>query len=124
VAGVNFKGETPAVGGVIGPAFIGMLLFWPMAVLAFWTEPALAVPILAIGMSMHWPVVGWSYGRPALYSAHAVARALIVTGIWLFQPEQRLVMIPAAVAFVCLATALYIFVDVAAVARALKSERE
>lgn len=124
IAGVNFMGEQSAVGSVLAPAFIGMLLFWPMAVLAFWTAPALAVPILAIGMSMHWPVIGWSYGRSALFSAHAIARALIVTGIWMFQPDQRLVMIPAAVAFVYLATVLGIFVDVAAVARTLKTARD
>lgn len=124
IAGVNFMGEQSAVGGVLAPAFIGMLLFWPMAVLAYWTNPPLAVPILAIGMSMHWPVIGWSYARPALFSAHAIARALIVTGVWMFQPDQRLTAIPAWVAVLYLATMVAIWVDVAAVARALKSTRE
>jgi hypothetical protein len=120
LAGINFMGEQSAVGSVIAPAFIGMLLFWPMAVLAYWTDPPLAVPILAIGMSMHWPVIGWSYARPALFSAHAIARALIVAAIWMLQPDMRLIAIPAAVAFLYVATMVAIWVDVAAVRRSLK----
>ncbi|MFM9864223.1 MAG: DUF7010 family protein [Micropepsaceae bacterium] len=120
IAGVNFMGDKSAAGSIIGPAMFGMLLFWPMAALAFWTAPDLAVPILAIGMAMHWPVIGWSYGRTALYTAHAVARALIVATLFMLEPDQRLVLIPASVAFVYLATVLGIFIDLPAVARSLK----
>lgn len=69
---------------------------------------------------MHWPMIGWSYGSTALYSAHAIARALIVMALYMLEPEHRLVLIPASVAFVYLATVLGILVDVPAVARALK----
>jgi hypothetical protein len=95
-------------------------MFWSMAALAFWTAPDLALPILAIGMSMHWPVIGWSYGRTALYTAHAIARALIVAALFMLEPDHRLVLIPASVAFVYLATVLGIWVDVPAVARSLQ----
>jgi hypothetical protein len=122
-AGVNFMSDPSAAGSVVMPALLGMLLFWPMAVLAFWTAPALAIPILAIGMAMHWPVIGWSYGRPALYSAHAVARAIIVSALWMLAPEQRQMLIPAAVSFVYLATVVAILVDVAATKRAQASRR-
>lgn len=120
LAGINFMGDKSAAGSIIGPAMLGMLLFWPMAALAFWTAPDLALPILAIGMSMHWPVIGWSYGRTALYTAHAIARALIVAALYMLEPENRLVLIPASVAFVYLATVLGIWIDVPAVARSLQ----
>lgn len=100
---------------------LGMLLFWPMAALAYWTAPDLALPILAIGMSMHWPVIGWSYGRTALYTAHAIARAILVAVIFMLEPDQRLVLIPASVTMVYLATVIGIWADVPAVARALKT---
>ena len=115
---VNFLGEQSAVGDLMLPAFIGMLTFWPIAILAFWSAPELAAPTLAIGMAMHWPVVGWSYGRTALYSAHAIVRAIAVMAIWMLYPDQRLVLIPASVAVIYLATIVAILVDVPIVARA------
>ena len=58
--------------------------------------------ILAVGMSQHWPVIGWSYGKPALYSAHAIVRALGALAIWALIPDGRF-MIPFWVAAVYLA---------------------
>ena len=118
IFGVNFMSEKSAVGDLMLPAFIGMLTFWPIAILAFWSAPELAAPTLAIGMAMHWPVVGWTYARTALYSAHAIVRALAVMAIWLLYPDQRLVLIPAAVAVIYVATVVAILVDVPLTARA------
>ncbi len=120
IAGVNFMADKSAAGSIIAPAMLGMLLFWPMAALAYWTAPDLALPILAIGMSMHWPVIGWSYGRTALYTAHAIVRAILVAVIFMLEPGHRLALIPASVTMVYLATVIGIWADVPAVARALK----
>jgi Family of unknown function (DUF7010) len=109
-AGINIM-ERTAAGSVVGPAFVGMMIFWPMAVLAFWSAPELVAPIMAIGMAIHWPVIGWTFGRWELFSAHAVARALIVPMLWLSEPDARLVWIPASVAFLYVLTAVCIFVD-------------
>jgi len=46
--------------GVVFMAMGAMLLFWPMAIAAMWNFNALTPLILAIGMSGHWPVFGWS----------------------------------------------------------------
>lgn len=35
LAGINFMSDKSAAGGIVMPAMLGMLLFWPMAVLAF-----------------------------------------------------------------------------------------
>ena len=115
---VNFMTEQSAVGDLILPAFIGMLTFWPIAILAFWSAPELVAPTLAIGMAMHWPVVGWTYARTALYSAHAIVRAIAVMVIWVLSPDERLVLIPASVAVIYLATVVAILVDVPIAARA------
>ncbi len=103
--------ERSASGSVVAPAFVGMMIFWPMAVLAFWSAPELVAPIMAIGMAIHWPVIGWTYGRWELFSAHAIARALVVPALWVAEPDGRLVWIPASVAFLYVLTAVCVFVD-------------
>lgn len=107
----NFMKDKHAAGDVILPALIGMLLFWPMLIAAVKTEPQLAIIILAIGMSIHWPVIGWSYGRTALYSAHAVIRAMVVLGIWMYLPDARLTLLPFSIAVIYLATVLIVLLD-------------
>jgi hypothetical protein len=61
---------------VLVPTFIAMLLFWPMLFIATAESTAgVVMSILAIGLSLHWPVIGWTYGRTALFCAHAIGRA-------------------------------------------------
>ncbi len=113
----DFMKDKTATGTVLGPAFVGMLLFWPMAFAAFGAAPELVPLILAIGMSMHWPVIGWSYGRPLIYSAHAVVRAVAVLAIWVLYPEARLTWLPLSVAVVYVLTVAVILIDSSAVRR-------
>ena len=107
----DFMKERTASGGILIPAFISMLLFWPMAIAALWRAPELFPMILAIGMSIHWPVIGWNYGRTSIFSAHAIIRAIVVFLIWWKLPAQQLLLIPLAVAAIYLVTVLVIFVD-------------
>ncbi|MFN0025312.1 MAG: DUF7010 family protein [Parvularculaceae bacterium] len=106
-----FMKDRSAVGGVMLPAFISMLLFWVFIVAAIVEAPALVPLLLAVGMSLHWPVIGWSYGRTLLYSAHAVVRALLALYIFIAYPEHRLTWLPFSVALVYLATIAAIYVD-------------
>ena len=55
----------------------------------WWAEVQLVPLVLAIGMSLHWPVIGWSYGRTTLFAAHAVVRAIVVFLIWWLVPDGR-----------------------------------
>lgn len=66
--------------------------------------------ILAIGMSIHWPVIGWTYGRTLLYTAHAVSRAIVCFILWNWFPTTRFTLLPLAVCVIYLATVLAIFV--------------
>jgi hypothetical protein len=100
----------------MGPAFIGMLLFWPMAFAAYWYAVELTPLIVAIGMAMHWPIIGWTYGRTALYSAHAIVRAVAAFALWLAFPDQRHIWVPASVSVVYVATVIAILVDTRRVA--------
>ena len=107
---VNFMKDRTATGDVLGAAFTSMLLFYPIAFAAYGHAPQLVPLILAIGMSQHWPIIGWSYGKPALYSAHAIIRALGATAIWAMVPNGRLTLIPFWVAAIYLATAAAILI--------------
>ncbi|MEZ0244027.1 MAG: hypothetical protein ACAH11_11675 [Sphingomonas sp.] len=106
-----FMKDKTASGDVLLPAFISMLLFWPMIVAALVIAPQLVPLILAIGMSLHWPVIGLSYGRTGLYSAHAIVRAVACLLIWMYLPEARFTLLPLAVAGVYLVTVLAIVID-------------
>ncbi|WP_427454658.1 DUF7010 family protein [Litorimonas sp. WD9-15] len=110
----NFMKDKSAIGDVLLPTLISMLLFWPMLFMAGKSaSPELIVPILAIGMSLHWPVIGWGYARTTLYTAHAVIRAVVVTYIWFTFPEHMLTLLPLSVALIYIATVIAIYVDVA-----------
>jgi hypothetical protein len=114
----DFMKEKGAVDSVLVPTFISMLLFWPMLFAAASTGPEATPLILAIGMSLHWPVIGWSYGRAALFSAHAVLRAVATTYLWYAFPSDRLTLIPIAVAAAYGLTIVAILIDVALLKRA------
>ncbi len=114
---VPFMADKTAVSTLLGPAFLSMLLFWPMAIAAFWSAPDLVPLILAIGMSIHWPIIGWSYGRVPIYAAHALVRALAVFAIWVLLPEARFTLVPLAVAIIYALTTLALYIDSGRMAR-------
>lgn len=107
----GFMKDRSAVGGVLLPAFVAMLLFWTLIVAAVQEAPSLVPLILAVGLSLHWPVIGWSYARTALFSAHAVTRSILALLIWLLMPDARLTLLPLSVAAVYLATVFAILID-------------
>ena len=111
VAKVNFMKDRTATGDILFPAFAAMLIFYPVAFAASGFAPQLIPLILAIGMSHHWPIIGWSYGKPGIYTAHAIVRALGAFAIWVWVPDGRFTLIPFWVAAVYLITAVAILVE-------------
>lgn len=117
---VDFMKAKGPVDSVLAPAFIGMLLFWPSAFMAYYHAPSLTPLILAIGMSAHWPVIGWSYGRTPIYAAHATVRAIAVTAIWMMGDDfVRITLLPGAVALIYVVTVIALYVDSGAVKKRL-----
>jgi len=107
-----FMKDKSAVGDVLLPAFISMLLFWPMLIAAANMEPKLVPLILAIGMSIHWPVIGWGYARTGLFSAHAIFRAVFCLVIFAVYTEHSTTWMPLGVAVIYAFTVLAILWDV------------
>jgi hypothetical protein len=108
---LDFMKERTAVTDVLPAAFVAMMLFWPLAISAWWSYPPLVPLILGIGLSLHWPVIGWSYGKTALYSAHAVVRAIACFSIWNWLPEGRFTVLPLSVSITYAITVLAIARD-------------
>lgn len=82
---------------VIGPALLSMMLSWPIIIVTSGIDKALAPLTLAIGMSLHWPVIGWLFGS-RVCGIHAICRAVLVTFLWYVFPNDRFTLIPFAVA--------------------------
>lgn len=119
-----FMQDRTAVQTLLVPAFVAMLLFWPSAITAYYAAPELAPMLLAIGMSAHWPIIGWSYGRAPLFIAHCLIRAVAVTAIWWLAPDQRLLGISLAVAGIYFATVAALLIDSRLVARQLDDDAQ
>jgi hypothetical protein len=111
LCGVDFFNNPSSVDTSLGPAFTGMLLFYAILIPLYSQFPEAVPLVLAIGMSMHWPIIGWSYGRSFLYSVHAVVRALAVMFIWALMPDDRLTLLPLAVTAAYLMTVVWIWID-------------
>jgi hypothetical protein len=100
----NFMRDRTSVSDAMFPTLIPMVLFWPVAFSAYWTAPALVPLIMAIGMSVAWPVMGWLYGRTALFTTHAIVRAVVCFVLWNWFPATRFTLLPIAVSLIYLAT--------------------
>ena len=107
---VDFMHDKTAAMDVLLPAFASMLLFWPIAISAYWTYPQLVPLVLAIGMSIHWPVIGWLYARTAIYITHAVVRAVACFVLWNWWPSSRFTVLPFTVSAIYLLTVSAILV--------------
>lgn len=92
-------------------ALLAMLLFWPAAVVAMWNFNDMFPLILAIGMSTHWPIVGWAYGRLTPFVAHVAIRTVAVVLVWFLLPEGRFTVLPFMVFAVYLLTTIWLYID-------------
>ena len=106
---VDFMHDKSVAMDVLFPTFASMLLFWPIAISAFWSYPQLVPLVLAIGMSIHWPVIGWTYGRTAIFVTHAVVRAIACFVLWNWWPSTRFTVLPFTVSAIYLLTVCVIF---------------
>lgn len=95
------KTKSP-LSGITMAAIIAINLLWPVHVVLISVYPDAAPLSLAIGMTLHWPLIGWAYAS-RVCMAHAIIRTAVVTLIWFGLPELRFTGIPFAV------SALYVF---------------
>ncbi len=88
---------------LVMPAMTAMFLSWGMIIPGYLADVSLTPLFIAIGMSLHWPVIGWMYGSKTCL-AHAISRVVLVTLIWFALPEYRFTLIPLLVSLIYLIT--------------------
>ncbi len=93
---------------MIFPVLLPVMLCFGFTIPAFFVAPELVPLGLSIGMTMHWPSIGWMYGQTASFSAHAIARVGLAVIIWFAWPDQRFTWIPLSTALVYAATFFYL----------------
>ena len=90
------KAKSP-VGGVGMLAVMAINFLWPVHFIVFGAAPDAAPLTLAIGMTLHWPIIGWTYGSRVCL-IHAILRVATVSVIWFALPDGRFDVLPLAVA--------------------------
>lgn len=101
LAGVRLMDTANPLSRVALQAVIGINLLWPVHIALLQAAPEVVPLSLAVGMALHWPVIGWMFGSRVCL-AHAVVRVLGAAAIWYALPDGRLTVLPAFVA-VCYA---------------------
>jgi hypothetical protein len=101
-----------AFGMLLFAALFSMLCFWGVTIPLFYEAREFVPLSLGIGMSLHWPVIGWMYGRTVLFSLHTAVRTAAVIALWYLYPLDRFALIPLAIAAIYLLTALAIAIDI------------
>jgi len=114
----NFLHDRTSVSDAMFPTLVSMVMFWPIAFSAYPTQPAIVPLILAIGMSVGWPVMGWLYGRTALFTTHAIVRAIVVFTLWNWLPSTRFTLLPLSVSAIYLVTIVALIATSSEAARA------
>jgi len=102
-----------AFGMLLFAALFSMLCFWGVTIPLFYSAREFVPLSLGFGMSLHWPVIGWMYGRTILFSLHTAVRTVAIIALWYIYPDDRFTVLPAAIAAIYLATAIAIAIDVA-----------
>ena len=105
------KAKSP-VGGAAIAAIIAINMMWPLHFVVYALDPVAIGFSLAIGMTLHWPVIGWSYASKVCY-LHAGARIAAIVGVWIAFPDERMTLLPFVVAALYLLAAIGIAMEVA-----------
>lgn len=97
------KAKSP-IGSVGMLSVMAINLLWPVHFVVFGAAPEAAPLTLAIGMTLHWPIIGWTYGSRVCL-VHALVRVAAASAIWIAVPEGRFDVLPLTVAALYLLTA-------------------
>ena len=93
----NFMKAKSPVGGAAIWSIVAINMLWPLHFVIMNIDPELVSLSLAIAMTLHWPVIGWSYDSKVAI-AHAFARIAAASLIYYGLPDERLTLLPFAMA--------------------------
>ena len=92
--------------GGLPMATVGLLPFALYVVLDGSTIQLLPLA-MAIGMSLHFPMLGWMYGS-RVYTYHPIVRTALAMAIWIMLPDGRFTILPLAITAIYGVTAVLV----------------
>ncbi|HVN79882.1 MAG TPA: hypothetical protein VMW38_12860 [Terriglobia bacterium] len=95
--GSNLFVKNQPLNSLAPKAVLSINLLWPVHFAVFYSAPQVVPLSLAIGMALHWPIIGWMYGSKACLQ-HAFIRVVSVSAAWALLPQQRYTVVPFIVA--------------------------
>ena len=99
--------------GGLPMASVGLLPFALYIVLDGSTVHLLPLA-LAVGMSLHFPILGWMYGsRVCVF--HPIVRTVVAFAVWVLLPDGRFTILPLVIATIYVVTAVLMRVEVLSV---------
>ena len=98
--------------GLIPYALFSMMLSWGIIIPASSIDKSLVPLCLAIGMSIHWPIIGWLYDSKAC-QLHALLRTIVVVTCWYTLPGLRFTLLPLLVSVLYALTVIGLTIEVA-----------
>ncbi|WP_080053751.1 DUF7010 family protein [Spirosoma aerolatum] len=97
--------------GLIPYALFSMMLSWGIIIPASSIDKSLVPLCLAIGMSIHWPIIGWLYDSKAC-QLHALLRTIVVVACWYTLPGLRFTLLPLLVSVLYVLTVIGLTIEV------------
>jgi hypothetical protein len=92
---------------LILPALVPVCLSFAITVPAYFTDISLVPLTLVLGLTFHWPVVGWLYNQP-VFIIHSLVRTTVAVFMWSFFPEHIFTLLPILIGLLYLITAWWL----------------
>lgn len=99
--------DNAPLAALAGFAVLSINLLWPVHIAIIIVAPELLPLSLAIGMGLHWPIIGWMYDSRACLT-HALVRVFAASAIWYFLPDQRFTLLPFILALIYAMTTVWL----------------
>ncbi|WP_157634637.1 DUF7010 family protein [Spirosoma panaciterrae] len=97
--------------GLIPYALFSMMLSWGITIPASSIDKSLVPLCLAIGMGIHWPIIGWVYSSKVC-QLHALLRTILVVACWYLLPDDRFTILPLVVSALYVLTVIGLKIEV------------
>lgn len=92
---------------LIFPALVPVFISFGITVPVYFSDISLVPLVLVLGLSFHWPVVGWLYNQ-SVFIFHSLARTVVAVSMWYFFPEHLFTLLPISVGLLYLITAWWL----------------
>ena len=99
-----------SLASLILPASAPILMSFGITVPVYFADITLVPLTFVIGLSLHWPVIGWLYNQRG-FLVHSMVRTVLAMSIWYFFPTHLFTLLPISIGFLYFATACWLLFE-------------